>query len=105
MTVLLEQVGKACEEIEKSDEDYYLKQKFNDKFITILKKYNLFGLPVEKKYGGLGITPLEYAEVFAKIGGVGFSLRTFLSVHNMGQVAIQRWGNESQRKKYLSKTA
>ena len=105
MEEFLKQIDKACKEIAKSDEKYYLKQKFNENMIPILKKHRLFGLPVEKRYGGLRITPLDYVTAFAKIGKVGFSLRTFLSVHNMGQVAIQRWGNEQQRKRYLTKTS
>ncbi len=101
---VLQHVEKACRELAKYDQDSYIKQKFNERMIPVLKKHDLFGLPVEKKYGGLGITPLDYVEAFEKIGKISFSLRTFLSVHNMGQVAIQRWGNESQRKKYLTKT-
>ena len=99
---LLKKVDKACREIRSSEEKSYLEEVFNDKRRVIFGKHNLLGIPLEKKYGGLGFDLLTYLLCLERIGEEGSSLRTFFSVHNsIGSMVIQEWGNMYQKKKYL----
>jgi alkylation response protein AidB-like acyl-CoA dehydrogenase len=62
----------------------------------------MLGCPISKKYGGLGYDILTYLFAIERIGQEGNSLRTFFSAHvSIGQMVIQNWGNEEQKKKYL----
>src|SRR3989344_2255068 len=102
---ILEKVDKACNEIRKSEEETYLKGIFNKERIRIFQKYDLLGIPIEKKYGGLGASLLTYVLALERIGQEGSTLRTFFSVHvSIGQLTLQQFGNEEQKKKYLRKT-
>jgi alkylation response protein AidB-like acyl-CoA dehydrogenase len=102
---ILERVDKACNAVRKSEEETYLKGVFNRDRIRIFQKYDLLGIPIEKKYGGLGSSLLTYVLALKRIGEEGSTLRTFFSVHiSIGQLTLQQFGTEEQKKKYLRKT-
>lgn len=81
----------------------YLEHKYNDQLISLAKKYNLLGIPVDKKFGGRNATNLEYAQALDQIAREGTGIRTFFSGHSsLGQKVIMRFGTEQQKKNLLS---
>lgn len=101
----LKKVESACEKIRNEEEDSYLEEKLNEKVIPEFGKIGMLGCPISKKYGGLGLDILTYALALERIGQEGNSLRTFFSAHiSIGQMVIQGWGSEDQKKRYLPHT-
>lgn len=101
----LAQVDKVCHSIRNNEEKSYLQEKLNDQVIPEFSKIGMLGCPISKKYGGLGYDILTYALALERIGQEGNSLRTFFSAHvSIGQMILQSWANEEQKKQYLPKT-
>src|SRR5919204_1113650 len=102
----LKQVDSICKRLRTNEEECYLQEKFNDKIIPVFGKIGMLGCPISKKYGGLGYDMLTYALAIERIGEEGASLRTFFSAHtSIGQLVLQGWGSEEQKKEYLPDTA
>jgi alkylation response protein AidB-like acyl-CoA dehydrogenase len=98
----LSQVDKVCNSIRDAEESSYLQEKLNDKVIPAFSKIGMLGCPISKKYGGLGYDILTYVLALERIGREGSSLRTFFSAHiSIGQLVLQSWANEEQKKQYL----
>ncbi|HEX2014043.1 MAG TPA: acyl-CoA dehydrogenase family protein, partial [Nitrososphaera sp.] len=101
----LQKVDGACKSIRPYEEKCYLEEKLNDKLVPVFGRIGMLGCPVSKKYGGLGYDMLTYALAIERIGQEGASLRTFFSVHtSIGQLVMQGWGSEEQKKEYLPDT-
>ena len=99
---LLQDVNEFCKELRPVEEVCYVEHKFNDQLIPLAKKYNLLGIPVRKEYGGREADSVTYTRALDRIGMEGTGIRTFFSGHtSIGQVPIQTWGNDEQRKRYL----
>jgi alkylation response protein AidB-like acyl-CoA dehydrogenase len=101
----LKRVDNICKIIRSYEEQCYLEEKFNDKVIPEFAKIGMLGCPISRKYGGLGYDILTYALAIERIGQEGSSLRTFFSAHtSLGQMALQSWATDEQKKEYLLKT-
>jgi alkylation response protein AidB-like acyl-CoA dehydrogenase len=99
---LLQDVNEFCEELRPIEEVCYVEHRFNDQLIPLCKKYRLLGIPIREEYGGRAADALTYTRALDRIGMEGTGIRTFFSGHtSIGQVPIQTWGNEEQRKRYL----
>ncbi len=101
----LEQVDKACKSIRDYEARCYLEERLNDRIVPEFGKIGMLGCPISKKYGGLGYDMLTYAFALERIGREGNSMRTFFSAHvSIGQMVLQNWADEDQKKQYLPKT-
>ncbi|HEX5893068.1 MAG TPA: acyl-CoA dehydrogenase family protein [Nitrososphaeraceae archaeon] len=101
----LKEVDSVCKTIRPYEEECYLEEKFNDKVISEFAKIGMLGCPISRKYGGLGYDILTYILAIERIGQEGSSMRTFFSAHtSLGQMTLQNWATEEQKKEYLSKT-
>ncbi len=104
--MFLEIVDKACKEIRKAEDRFYLDSKYNSMILPVCKKAGLLAIPIEEKYGGGDMDILSYVLAIERIGEEGCSVRTFFSGHiSIGQLVIQEFGNEEQKKRYLPKTS
>ncbi len=102
----LGKVDAACRKIRPYEDKCYLAEARNDMVVPTFGKIGMLGCPVSQKYGGLGMDMLTYALAMERIGQEGSSLRTFFSVHtSIGQLVLQGWGSEEQKKEYLPDTA
>lgn len=100
---LLADVAAFCEEISPIEELCYLEHRFNSDAIELGKKYNLFGIPVPKEYGGRGADLRAYMKALVMFGRVSAGVRTLFSAHSsIGQKPVIGWGNEQQKQKYLT---
>ena len=98
----LRDVDEFCKELRPVEEICYVEHKFNDQLVALCRKHNLLGIPVREEYGGRGADAVTYTRALDRIGMEGTGVRTFFSGHtSIGQVPIQMWGNEEQRKQYL----
>src|ERR1700740_121529 len=91
---LFENVEKACDELVLPEFEKYIERKFNDKIPEIIKKHGLMGIPVAKKYGGIGARPLVHTLARERFGQLGLGVVTFVDVHqSLGSLTVQEWGN------------
>src|SRR5437867_5924959 len=98
----LQKVDGACRSIRPYEEKCYLEERLNDRVVPAFGRIGMLGCPVSKKYGGLGYDMLTYALAIERIGQEGASLRTFFSAHtSIGQLVLQGWASEEQKKEYL----
>jgi alkylation response protein AidB-like acyl-CoA dehydrogenase len=103
---LFEKVEAACDELVLPEFEKYVERKFNDKIPEVIKKHGLMGIPIAKKYGGLGSRPLVHSLALERFGQLGLGVITFVDVHqSLGSLTIQEWGNEEQKTRYLTKAA
>ncbi|HEV8387102.1 MAG TPA: acyl-CoA dehydrogenase family protein [Nitrososphaera sp.] len=101
----LKKVDSVCESLRDHEQECYLAEKLNDRLVPSFEKIGMLGCPVSREYGGLGYDMLTYALAIERIGREGASMRTFFSVHtSIGQLVLQSWANEEQKKKYLPDT-
>jgi alkylation response protein AidB-like acyl-CoA dehydrogenase len=99
----LQKVDQASEEMFVGEVEHYIARKYNEEIPKILKKYNLLGIPIDQKYGGLGRDALTYALAMERFGQVSMGIVTFVDVHSsLAGLAIQQWGNEDQKIRYLA---
>ncbi len=103
--ILLEQIDKACKSIRDYETECYLNERINDKIVPTFAPTGMIGLPISKKYNGRGADALTYALALERIGQEGSSIRTFFSCHvSIGQLVLQNWGIEEQKRKHLPNT-
>ncbi len=104
--LILNVVDEACKKIRPIEDNCYLERKLNDKVLPIFNDAHLLGLPVSRNYGdGQGADALTYALALERVGQEGTGVRTFFSGHtSLGQLTLQKWGNDEQKELYLPKT-
>lgn len=101
----LSKVDRACREIRTYEQECYLAERSNDRVVPLFGRIGMLGCPVSKKHGGLGLDMLTYALAIERIGMEGSGMRTFFSVHtSIGQMVLQNWASEEQKKEYLPAT-
>jgi len=99
---ILERVDEVCKELYLPEFEHYIAHKYNPETPVLLKKYNLMGLTVSPEYGGVGADSLTWALALERFGQLGLSVVTFVDVHCLlASLAIQQWGNEPLKRKYL----
>lgn len=59
------------------------------------------GIYIDSSYGGSELTRLDAALIFEELSTACVSTAAYLSIHNMVAWLIQRYGNETLRKKWL----
>ena len=102
---LISGVDSVCKSIRSFEEESYIEDRINEKLVPEFSKIGMLGCPISKKYGGLGYDILTYCKTLERIGEEGNSMRTFFSVHtSIGQMVLQGWANEDQKKSYLPAT-
>lgn len=80
--------------------------KFPHEFVGQMKDAGLMGLPYEKEYGGAGDDVLSYAIAVEELSRVDGGIGVILSAHtSLGTYPIAAFGNEEQKKKYLTPLA
>ena len=101
----LQKIDGICKLLREEEEKSYLKESLNEKVIPFFNKIGMLGCPISKEYGGLGYDILSYLLALERIGEEGSSMRTFFSCHtSIGQMVLQNWGTEEQKRKFLPNT-
>jgi len=103
--LFLNKVDKICKIIRPLEEECYLNERFNESIISEFNKTGMLGCPISRKYGGLGYDIPTYLLAIERLGEEGNSLRTFFSAHiSIGELILQTWGNQEQKRRYLPYT-
>ncbi len=103
---ILEDADEAAGELVVSEFERYVERKYNPEVPTVLKRHDLMGVPIKEAYGGRGARQLVQALFLERMGQTGMGVITFADVHQcLGSLAIQDWGSEEQRQRYLPKAA
>jgi acyl-CoA dehydrogenase family protein 9 len=77
-----------------------------ERVLSGLKEIGLFGLTIPEEYGGLGLSSTAYARIMEEVAKIDASLAVTIGGHlSIGLKAIQLFGTEAQKKKYLPKLA
>src|SRR3989344_5795436 len=100
---------KLCAEIEKFLRDSFYPDeveetgKIPDYVTDELASLGCFGLKIDKKYGGLGLSLTNYNRVLILVGSFSSALSLLLSAHQSIGVPqpLKLFGTEEQREKYL----
>lgn len=101
----LKEIDCICKLLREEEEKSYLKGSLNEKLIPFFNKIGMLGCPISKEYGGLGYDILSYLLSLERIGEEGSSMRTFFSCHtSIGQMILQNWGSDEQKKEFLPNT-
>jgi alkylation response protein AidB-like acyl-CoA dehydrogenase len=101
----ISKVDSVCKSLRSIEEKCYIEDRLNEKLVPEFSKIGMLGCPISKKYGGLGFDILTYCKSLERIGEEGNSMRTFFSVHtSIGQMVLQGWADEDQKKRYLPET-
>ncbi len=94
----------AKNELPRFQSDEYHQSVPRDLF-TLFARNGLCGLTVAEQFGGTAQGALSSMLVMEELASVDLGPAIFLSVHLMVTAAIQRHGNESQKRKYLPRLA
>ena len=70
-----------------------------------MAEFGLFGATVGQEYGGLGLPATTYAKMVMKISAVWMSITGIFNSHLMLALAIEKFGTEQQKQKWLPKLA
>ncbi|WP_158737014.1 acyl-CoA dehydrogenase [Alteribacillus sp. YIM 98480] len=89
-------------EVKRMEEE----DRFPKELVTEMGQLGLMGIPVEERYGGAGMEFFSYIIAIQELSKVSPALGVILSVHtSVGTNPIIYFGNEEQKKKYVSKLA
>jgi alkylation response protein AidB-like acyl-CoA dehydrogenase len=70
-----------------------------------MAEFGLFGATISQRYGGLGVPATTYAKLVMKISAVWMSITGIFNSHLMLALAIEKFGTEAQKEKWLPKLA
>ncbi len=70
-----------------------------------LKTLGLFGATIAPEYGGLGLSATIYAKIVERMSAVWMSVAGFFNSHLMMAGAVQRFGTDEQKRRYLPRFA
>lgn len=73
-----------------------------EELLNKAKEIGLFGISIPQKYGGIQLSTVEKATVFAELGHSSHGFATVISAHTgIGSVGLVNLGSEQLKKKYL----
>ncbi len=75
------------------------------KIVEKLKTLGLFGATIAPEYGGLGLPATIYAKIVERMSAVWMSVPGFFNSHLIMAGAVQRFGTEEQKRRYLPRFA
>ena len=70
-----------------------------------MKEMGLFGAIIDPEYGGVGLSVKTYAKIIEKISEAWMSVSGVLNSHLIMATAVQRFGTEEQKRKWLPRFA
>jgi len=73
--------------------------------VAQMTELGLFGAIIKRSYGGLGLGASTYSKIVTAVSEVWMSLSGIFNSHLIMSSAVQRFGTEAQKNKYLPKFA
>ncbi len=78
---------------------------YPSEIVEKMKEMGLFGAIIDPKYGGVGLSVKTYAKIIEKISEAWMSVSGVLNSHLIMAIAVQRFGTEEQKQKWLPRFA
>lgn len=118
-------VGRSGESITEADErllmdaiDRWLERDVRDQVLELehadtyphemvaqMRDLGLFGATIGREWGGLGLPAQTYSRIVARISEVWMSLTGIFNSHLMMAAAVERFGTDAQRSRFLPRFA
>src|SRR6185437_4668126 len=78
-----------------------------DEVLRGLADLKAFGMKIDEKYGGLGLTNLHYCKALTLVGSANPSIGALLSAHQSIGVPqpLKLFGNDEQKQRFLPRLA
>ena len=70
-----------------------------------MKELGLFGATIAAEYGGLGLPATTYAKIVERVSAAWMSITGVFNSHLIMAAAVQRFGTEQQKRRYLPRFA
>ena len=70
-----------------------------------MKQLGLFGATIAPQYGGLGLPATTYAKIVERVSAAWMSVTGVFNSHLIMAAAVQRFGTEQQKRRYLPRFA
>ena len=70
-----------------------------------MKELGLFGATIAPEYGGLGLPATTYAKIVERVSATWMSITGVFNSHLIMAAAVQRFGTEQQKRRYLPRFA
>jgi len=70
-----------------------------------MKELGLFGATIAPQYGGLGLPATTYAKIVERVSAAWMSVAGVFNSHLIMAAAVQRFGTEQQKRRYLPRFA
>ena len=70
-----------------------------------MKELGLFGATIGEEYGGLGLSASIYSRIVERVSAVWMSVSGIFNSHLIMAAAIERFGTEAQKRRYLPRCA
>jgi alkylation response protein AidB-like acyl-CoA dehydrogenase len=85
--------------------EYDHADRYPDGVVEQMKELGLFGATVSARYGGLDLPAVTYAKIVMRISAVWMSITGIINSHLMLALAIEKFGTDAQRTRWLPKLA
>jgi alkylation response protein AidB-like acyl-CoA dehydrogenase len=78
---------------------------YPEEIVEKMKALGLFGATIAAEYGGLGLSTRTYARIVELVSTVWMSLSGIFNSHLIMAAAVQRFGTEEQKRRFLPRFA
>ena len=76
-----------------------------EEIVEKMKELGLFGATIGEEYGGLGLSASIYSRIVERVSAVWMSVSGIFNSHLIMAAAIERFGTEAQKRRYLPRCA
>lgn len=85
--------------------DLESKDEYPHQIVEDMKELGLFGATIAPEYGGLGLSAVTYSTIVERITAAWMSVSGIINSHLIMAAAVQRFGTEQQKQRYLPRFA
>jgi alkylation response protein AidB-like acyl-CoA dehydrogenase len=78
---------------------------YPSEIVEKVRALGLFGATISPEYGGLGLSAVTYSKIVERMAAVWMSVPGFFNSHLIMAAAVERYGTEDQKRRYLSRFA
>ena len=81
------------------------KDEYPHEIVERMKELGLFGATIGEEWGGLGLDVSTYTKIVERVSAVWMSVSGIFNSHLIMAAAVERFGTEDQKKRYLQRFA
>ena len=85
--------------------DLEAKDEYPHDIVERMKELGLFGATIGEEWGGLGLDVATYTKIVERVSAVWMSVSGIFNSHLIMAAAVERFGTEEQKKRYLPRFA